>query len=77
MNEREQLTKMYSTGYDNGYDDGYKNAEKGINHELEELKIKLADAIQWGTFWRECYHIEHNKLLVAEKNQKTAVTDPT
>jgi hypothetical protein len=66
MSNNEQQADMYSTGYD----DGYKNAKSDINHELEELKIKLADALQGETFWRECYHIEHNKLIVAEKTKK-------
>lgn len=61
--------------YSDGYDEGYAHAKSEINHELEQLKIKLADALQWGTFWRECYHIEHNKLIVAEKT-KNPVTNP-
>lgn len=34
---------MYSDPYGDGYDEGYKNAKSDINHELGELKIKLAD----------------------------------
>lgn len=66
MNTPNQLTKLYN----DGFNDGYNKAKSNINHELEELKIKLEDALQWGTFWRECYHIEHNKLIVAEKTKK-------
>lgn len=66
MSNNEQQADMYSVGYDNGY----KNAKRDSDLELRELKIKLEDALQWGTFWRECYHIEHNKLIVAEKTKK-------
>ena len=52
---------MYSDPYNDGYDEGYAEAKSEINHELGELKIKLADALQAQAFWRECYRIEHNK----------------
>lgn len=44
---------MYSDPYNDGYDEGYKNAKSDINHELGELKIKLADALQAQAFWRD------------------------
>ena len=70
QNNSRMYSDPYGDGYSDGYDKGYAEAKSEINPELEELKIKLADALQAQAFWRECYHIEHNKLI-AEKTKKS------
>ncbi len=60
--------------YSEGYDEGYAQAKSEINHQLERLKIQLEEAEQFQAFWRECYHIEHNKLILAEDKLKRTET---
>lgn len=60
--------------YSEGYDEGYAQAKSEINHQLERLKIQLEEAEQFQAFWRECYHIEHNKLILAENKLKRSET---
>lgn len=60
--------------YSEGYDEGYAQAKSEINHQLERLKIQLEEAEQFQAFWRESYHIEHNKLILAENKLKRSET---
>lgn len=60
--------------YSEGYDEGYAQAKSEINHQLERLKIQLEEAEQFQAFWRESYHIEHNKLILAENRLKRTET---
>ena len=65
---------MYSVGFGIGFDEGYAHAEGKIHYELEALKNKLEEAERFQAFWRECYHIEHNKLILAENKLKRTET---
>jgi len=60
--------------YSEGYDEGYEQAKSEFNHQLERLKIQLEEAEQFQAFWRESYHIEHNKLILAENKLKRSET---
>lgn len=60
--------------YSEGYDEGYAQAKSEINHQLERLKIQLEEAERFQAFWRESYHIEHNKLILAEDKLKRTET---
>ena len=73
-------SNMYCDGYNEGYalgfDEGRAQVRSEINHELQQLKIKLEEAERFQAFWRECYHIEHNKLILAENKLKKTDTNP-
>lgn len=60
--------------YGIGFDEGYAHAKSETYYELEDLKTKLEKAEQYQAFWRECYHIEHNKLILAENKLKKTDT---
>lgn len=60
--------------YSDGYDEGYAQAKSEFNHQLERLKIQLEEAERFQAFWRESYHIEHNKLILAENKLKRSET---
>jgi len=60
--------------YSDGYDEGYAHAKSETHHELEALKFKLKEAERFQAFWRKCYHIEHNKLILAENKLKRTET---